>query len=1013
MRIVHLVCTAHFAGVERHIAVLAAAQYDRGHEVTVLGGDVPQMRAAIGRPGVRVIPVLSVFHAVRLLTGPLALSVDVVATHMTAADLAAASAPALYGTAVVSTRHFAAQRGSTPHTRAAVTAASGRITAEIAVSRYIADATGHDTSVVLPGIPHRPAGPPAAERTRTVLVVQRLETEKDTDIAVRAFAASGLVEQGWRLAIAGDGAERSSLEELARDLGVHAATDFLGHRTDVEEMMTRAGLLVAPCPSEGLGMSVLEAMASGLPVVASGAGGHLESVGPTPGASLFPPRDAAAAAAQVASLARDPQRRDRYGSDLRERQQSVFSIATQATATDEVYQHALAAIRPRPNHPAERNMVVISLEPWDRIWRRNQHLIAGLLQSDPGLRVLFVEPATDPLHTVRGGALPRTGRGLRRGPHLPGIDPDGLWLLEPTKLLPRRIDGRQDARWAGTVHRAARKLAMPTSVLWVNDPHGAEVMTLTGWPTLYDITDDWLEAHRDQITLSRLERYERLLMDHAVEVVVCSPGLERSKAHHRSLTLLRNAVDPATTRATPRPADLPAGATAVYVGTLHSDRLDIDLCVATATATADRGRLVLVGPDALAPDERDRLTAAGATLLGDKDHRDVPGYLQHADVLLVPHVVDDFTESLDPIKLYEYRAVGRPVVSTPVSGFREAADHRLVVVDPADFASTVRQALPAIDRFPTGASTDVPTWAGRVAEMRGVIDRVRSRDGAPAPTYPVPLDVRLRFGHAAVQQIADEHLFDILHIKGHSLDERLIQPNRSTSDVDVLVRPEHVEGLVRACTDNGYHVIGRFATSSPFEHATTLWHTAWGYLDVHRLYPGIGLSPGDAFAELWRTRGSRTIATVDCPCPDVAAQIVILVLHAARDISGGRSAQDVEHVWHAVDPRSRDAVMERVEDLLAHVAFTIGIGELERVPPSAERELWTAVTRNSRLDEWRARIAAAPGLEARVRLIARLPLVNTDHIAMQLGRRPTPVEIASAFVDRAVRAVAEYRSRGL
>ena len=41
-------------------------------------------------------------------------------------------------------------------------------------------------------------------------------------------------------------------------------------------------------------------------------------------------------------------------------------------------------------------------------------------------------------------------------------------------------------------------------------------------------------------------------------------------------------------------------------------------------------------------------------------------YLQHADVLVVPHLVNAFTDSLDPIKLYEYQAVDKPVISTPV-----------------------------------------------------------------------------------------------------------------------------------------------------------------------------------------------------------------------------------------------------------------------------------------------------------------------------------------------------------
>ena len=103
----------------------------------------------------------------------------------------------------------------------------------------------------------------------------------------------------------------------------------------------------------------------------------------------------------------------------------------------------------------------------------------------------------------------------------------------------------------------------------------------------------------------------------------------------------------------------------------------------------------------------------------------VPAYRQHADVLLVPHVVTPFTESLDPIKLYEYRAVGRPVVSTPVAGFRDAGDSRVTVAEGRRFADAVARALPAPSRFPEGADDAVPTWADRVAQMREVIDRVR------------------------------------------------------------------------------------------------------------------------------------------------------------------------------------------------------------------------------------------------------------------------------------------------
>ena len=69
------------------------------------------------------------------------------------------------------------------------------------------------------------------------------------------------------------------------------------------------------------------------------------------------------------------------------------------------------------------------------------------------------------------------------------------------------------------------------------------------------------------------------------------------------------------------------------------------------------------------------------------------GYLQHADVLVVPHVVSDFTDSLDPLKLYEYQAVGRPVVSTPVAGFRDAAG--VIIAGRDQFADAVATSIPS------------------------------------------------------------------------------------------------------------------------------------------------------------------------------------------------------------------------------------------------------------------------------------------------------------------------------
>ncbi|MFJ4106805.1 glycosyltransferase [Oerskovia enterophila] len=378
-------------------------------------------------------------------------------------------------------------------------------------------------------------------------------------------------------------------------------------------------------------------------------------------------------------------------------------------------------------------LVVISLESWDIVWRRNQYLVTELLRGDPRLRVLFVEPAADPLHEVRRGFRPRPGTGLRRADPLEGVGLDQLWLYQPTKILPRRIDPRVDSRLAGLVRRAARKVGLGHPVLWVNDPAAATLVQETDWPSLYDVTDDWLAADRAPEIRRRLLADETLLLATCDEVTVCSPHLAATKGTERDVTLITNGVDVARYRRPQRrPQDLPQGPVALYLGTVHRDRFDLDLVRRTALATRSAGSVVVVGPVLdLTGQEYEALATAGVRILGARAWTDVPAYLQHATVLLVPHIVDDFTDSLDPLKLYEYRAVGRPVLATPVAGFRDALDPRVTVADPEGYPGAVLAALTATATTDVHQDDDIPTWEAQGQAMRAVIERARRLSARP------------------------------------------------------------------------------------------------------------------------------------------------------------------------------------------------------------------------------------------------------------------------------------------
>lgn len=368
-------------------------------------------------------------------------------------------------------------------------------------------------------------------------------------------------------------------------------------------------------------------------------------------------------------------------------------------------------------------LVVCSLEPWDEIWRRNQFFVDLIRKRNPSMRVLFVEPA----HDLVSGVL----RGERPPPIAPqAIAGHGrLWRLRPTKPLPRVAGPWADVALRAQVRRAARSLGMVQPTLWINDVTYAGLVRATRWPTVYDITDDWLvEQTVPERVRRRRARLEQVLLAEAAEVVVCSAALAESRGRTRRVTLIPNGVDVEHfRRPQPRPADLGDAPVAVYVGTLHDERFDVELVCDLAVALPHL-TITLVGPDALQPDSRAALTAPpNVKLLGPRPYPGVPGYLQHADVVLVPHRVNAFTESLDPIKAYECLAVGTPTVATEVAGFRGLGSP-VVTATRSDFGDAVRSALdsgvPAVDSLGTEA-----TWAARSAEFERIL--VRSKHSLP------------------------------------------------------------------------------------------------------------------------------------------------------------------------------------------------------------------------------------------------------------------------------------------
>ena len=175
-----------------------------------------------------------------------------------------------------------------------------------------------------------------------IAVVARLVWFKGIDVLVAALPALLSASPHCRVAIAGAGPLRETLEAQARTLGVSAALIFLGERSDISAILAAADIFALPSVSEGLPISILEAMAAGKPVVASSVGGVPELVTDGETGCLVPPREPIALAKALMLLADDPALRQRMGAAGRACVAGTFTPARMVEKTEILYGDVLA-----------------------------------------------------------------------------------------------------------------------------------------------------------------------------------------------------------------------------------------------------------------------------------------------------------------------------------------------------------------------------------------------------------------------------------------------------------------------------------------------------------------------------------------------------------------------------------------------------------------------------------------------------------------------------------------------
>jgi len=388
------------------------------------------------------------------------------------------------------------------------------------------------------------------------------------------------------------------------------------------------------------------------------------------------------------------------------------------------------------------NLIYFGPEKWDGMWRNRHHLMSRFSDKN---RVIYVEPVSylkqtrarlkfNPLkwfHFLKDVSAARTTK-LK----------DNLFIYQSAGSVPitRRYPFEMLTwqLWCVNFKRTLANLGIRRPILWLSKPNMHHLSGRFGEKmTIYHVVDEYL-AYTDVTPEKRREGSltEEKMLRKADLVIVVSKSLYQSKsAFNKQTHVVPNAVDyqayetvlnkkliePDDVAPIPRPI-------AGYSG-LISNRLNIELMIKIAQENTEWS-LVMIGRIDRTGCKKgiaNLLQLPNVFYLGLKDIAEVPRYVHEFDVCILPYRENDETKNLSALKLYDYMATGKPIVT---SRFPEAFNYSEIISicgSKQDFIKSINDAVKeggnalAAERKQVATAN---TWDSRTEQISGLIEEI-------------------------------------------------------------------------------------------------------------------------------------------------------------------------------------------------------------------------------------------------------------------------------------------------